>query len=151
MGETRYLFKKIGVIKRTFLARMGMTKDRNSKDLTEAKEIEKWQEYTEELNKKGLNDLDDHNGVVTHLEPDILECEGKRPLGSITTNITSGGDRIPPELFQIIKDDPVKVLHSICQQIWKTQQWPQDWKKSVSFQSEKRAMPKHVQTTKHLC
>ena len=151
MGETRYLFKKIGVIKRTFLARMGMTKDRNSKDLTEAKEIEKWQEYTKELNKKGLNDLDDHSGVVTHLEPDILEHEVNWVLGSVTITKASGGDRIPPELFQIIKDDPVKVLHSVCQQIWKTQQWPQDWKKSVSFQSEKRAMPKHVQTTKHLC
>ena len=131
MGKTRYLFKKIGVIKGTFLARTGMIKDRKSKDLTEAEEIKKWQEYTEELNKKGLNDLDNQNGVVTHLEPDILECEAKWALGSITINKASGGDGIPTELFQILKDDAVKVLHSICQQIWKTQQWPQDWKRSV--------------------
>ena len=131
MGKTRYLFKKTGVIKGTFLARRGMIKDRNSKDLTEAEEIKKWQEYTEELNKKGLNDLDNHNSVVTHLELDILECEAKWALGSITISKASGGDRIPAELFQILKDDAVKVLHSICQQIWKTQQWPQDWKKSI--------------------
>ena len=109
----------------------GMIKDRNSIDLTEAEEIKKWQEYTEELNKKGLNDLDNHNSVVTHLELDILECEAKWALGSITISKASGGDRIPAELFQILKDDAVKVLHSICQQIWKTQQWPQDWKKSI--------------------
>jgi len=131
MGKTRYLFEKTGVIKRTFLARRGMIKDRNSKDLTEAEEIKKWQEYIEELNKKGLNDLDNHNTVVAHLEPDILECEAKWALGSITISKASGGDRIPAELFQILKDDAVKVLHSICQQIWKTHQWPQDWKKSV--------------------
>ena len=114
MGKTRYLFKKIGVIKGTFLARTGMIKDRKSKDLTEAEEIKKWQEYTEELNKKGLNDLDNQNGVVTHLEPDILDCEVKGALGSITTNKASGGDGIPVELFQILKDDAVKGLHSIC-------------------------------------
>ena len=91
----------------------------------------RWQEYTEELYKKDLHDPDNHSGVITDLEPDILECEVKWALGSITTNKASGGDRIPVELFQILKDDAVKVLHSICQQIWKTQQWPQDWKRSV--------------------
>ena len=101
-------------------------------DLTAADDIKnRWQEYTEELYKKGLNDLDNHDGVITHLDPDILECEVKWPLGRITTNKASGGDGIPAELFQILKDDAVKVLHSICQQIWKTQQWPQDWKRSV--------------------
>ena len=95
-------------------------------DLTEAKEVKKWQEYTKEVYTKGLNDLDNHDGVVTHLEPDILVCEGKWALGSITTNKASGGDGIPAEIFQILKEDSVKVLHSICQQIWKTQQWPQD-------------------------
>ena len=98
-------------------------------DLTEAEDIKKrWQEYTEELYKKDLHDPDNHDGLLTHLEPDILECEVKWALESITTNKASGGDRIPVELFQILKDDAVKVLHSICQQIWKTQQWPQDWK-----------------------
>ena len=109
-----------------------MIKDRNGKDLTEAEEIKKrWQEYTEELYKKGLNDLDNQNGVVTHLKPNTLECEVKWALGSITINKASGDDEIPVELFQILKDDAVKVLHSICQQIWKTQQWPQDWKTSI--------------------
>ena len=99
--------------------------------LTEAEDINKrWQEYTEELYKKDFHDSDNHNGVITHLEPDILECEVKWALGSITMNKASG-DGIPVELFQILKDDAVKVLHSICQQIWKTQQWPQDWKRSV--------------------
>ena len=121
-------------------------------DLTEAEDIKKrWQEYTEELYKKGLNDLDNHDGVVTHLEPDILECELKWALGSITADKASGGDGIPVELFQILKDDAVKVLHSICQQIWKMQQWPQDWKRSVFIQSQRRAMPKNVQTTVQLC
>ena len=106
--------------------------DRNGMDLTEAEDIKKrWQEYTEELNKKDLHDPDNHNGVITHLEPDILECEVKWALGSITINKVSGSDGIPAELFQILTDDAVKVLHSICQQIWKTQQWPQDWKTSV--------------------
>ena len=101
-------------------------------DLTEAEDIQKrWQEYTEELYKKDLHDQDNHDGVITHLEPDILECEVKWALGSITMNKASGGDGIPVELFQILKDDAVKVLHSACQQIWKTQQWPQDWKRSV--------------------
>ena len=101
-------------------------------DLTEAEDIKKrWQEYTEELYKKDLHDPDDHNGVITHLEPDILECEVKCALECITTNKVSGGERIPAELFQILKEDAIKVLHSICQQIWKTQQSPEDWKRSV--------------------
>ena len=113
---------------------MGSIKNRNGMDLTEAEDIKKrWQEYTEELYKKDLHNPDNHEGVITHthLEPDILECEVKWALESITTNKASGGDRIPVELFQILKDDAVKVLHAICQQIWKTQQWPQDWKRSV--------------------
>ena len=115
---------------------MGSIKDRNGRDLTEAEDINKmWQEYTEELYKKDLHDPDNHDGVITHLEPDILECEVKWALGSITTNKASGGDGIPVELFQILKDDAVKLLHSICQQIWKTQQWPQDWGKKASFHS----------------
>ena len=101
-------------------------------NLSEAEDIKKrWQDYTEELNKKDLHDPDNHNGVITHLEPDILECEVKQPLGSITTNKASGGDGIPAELFQILKDDAVKVLHLIYQQIWKTQHWLQEWKRSV--------------------
>ena len=132
MGKTRDLFKRVGAIKGTFHARMGIIKDRNGNDLTEAEEIKKrCQEYTEELYKNGLNDPDNHNSVVFHLKPDILECEVKWALGSITTNKASGGDRIPAELFKILKGDAVKVLHSICQKIWKTQQWPQDWKTSV--------------------
>ena len=118
-------FKKLGGIKGTFYARMSMIKDRNGKDQTEAEEIKKrWQEYTEELYKKDFHDPDNHDGVITDLEPDILECEVKWALESITTNKASGGDGIPVELFQILKDDAVKVLHSMCQQIWKTQQWP---------------------------
>ena len=109
-----------------------MIKDRSGKDLPEAEENKKrWQEYTEELYKKGLNDLDNHSGVIIHLEPDILECKVKWPLGSITVNKASGGDGIPAELFHILKDDAVKVLHSICPQIRKAQQWPLGWKKSV--------------------
>ena len=108
-------------------------------DLREAEDIKKrWQKYTEELYKKDLHDPDNHDGVITHLEPDILECEVKWALESITTNKANGGDGIPVELFQILKDDAVKELHSICQQIWKTQQWPQDWKGQFSFQSQKR-------------
>ena len=111
---------------------MDSVKGRNGMDLTEAEDIKKrWQEYIEELYKRDLHDPDIHGGVITHLEPDILECEVKGALRSITTNKASGGDGIPVELFQILKDNAVKVLHSICQQIWKTQQWPQDWKKSV--------------------
>ena len=117
-------------------------------DLTEAEDIKKrWQEYTEELYKKDLCDPDNHDGVITHLEPDILECEVKWALGSITTNKASGGDGIPFELFQILKDDAVRVPRSICQQIWKTQQWPQDWKRSGFIPIPKKAMPKNVQTT----
>ena len=110
--------------------KFGPIKDRNGMDLTEAEDTKKrWQEYTEELYRKDLNDLDNHDAVITHLEPDILECEVKWVLESITTNKASGGGGIPAELFQILKDNAVKVLHSICQQIWKTQQWPQDWKR----------------------
>ena len=127
MGKTRDLFQKIRDTKGIFHAKMGSIKDRNGMDLTEAEDIKKrWQEYTEELHKKDLNDPDNHSGVVTHLESDILECEVKWALGSITTNKASGGQGIPVELLQILKDDAMKVLHSICQQIWKTQQWPQD-------------------------
>ena len=133
MGKTRDL-KKIGDNKvLIFHAKMGTIKGRNGMDLTEAEDIKKrWQEYTEELYKKDLQDPDNHDGVITHLEPDILECQVKWALGSITTNKASGGDGIPVELFQIL-NDAVKVLHSICQQIWKTQQWPQDWKRSGQF------------------
>ena len=132
MGKTRDLFKKIKDIKGTFYAKMGSIKDRNGMDLTEAEDIKKrWQEYTEELYKKEIHDADNYDGVITHLEPDILECEVKWALESTTMNKTSGGDGIPVELFQILKDDAVKVLHSICQQIWKTQQWLHDWKRSV--------------------
>ena len=119
MAKTRGLFKKIRDTKGIFHAKMGTMKDRNGMDLTEAEDIKKkWQEYTEELYKKDLHDLENHDGVITHLEPDILECEVKWALGM---NKTSGGDGIPVELFQILKDDAIKVLHSICQQIWKTQ------------------------------
>ena len=132
MGKTRDLFKKIRDTKGTFHAKMGTIKDRNGMDRTEAEDIKKrWQEYTEELYKKDLYDPDNHNGVITHLESDILECEVKWALGSITMNKGSAGDGIPAELFQNLKDDAVKVLHSICQQIWKAWQWPQDWKRSV--------------------
>ena len=132
MGKTRDLFKKIRDTKGTFHAKMGIIKDRNGRNLIEAEGIKKrWQEDTEELYKKDLHDSDDHNSLITDLEPNILEWEVKWALGSITPNKTSGGDGIPIELFQILKDDAVKVLHSICQQIWKTQQWPQDWKRSV--------------------
>ena len=131
MGKTRDLLKKIRDTKGTFHGKMGSTKDRNGMDLTEAEDIKKrWQEYTE-LYKKELHNPDNHDGVITDLEPDILECEVKWTLGSITTNKASGGDGIPVELFKILKVDAVKVLHSICQQIWKTQQWPQDWKRPV--------------------
>ena len=120
-------------------------------DLKEAKDIKKrWQGYTEELYKNDLHDPDKHDGVITHLEPNILECKVKWVLGSITVNKASGGDGIPVELFQILKDDAVKVLHSICQQIWETLQWPQDWKGQFSFQFQREAMPKNVQITPQL-
>ena len=123
MGKTRDLFKKIRDTKETFHAKIGSIKDRNGMDLTKAEDIKKrWQEYTEELYKKDLHDPDNHDDVITDLEPDILECEVKWALESITMNKASGGDGIPVELFQILKDDAVKVLHSICQQIGKTQQ-----------------------------
>ena len=151
MGKTRDLFKKIRDTKGKFHAKVGTIKDRNGMDLTEAEDIKKrWREYTEELYKKDLHDPDNHNGVITHLEPDILECKLNWALGSITMNKASGGDGVPVELFQIPKDDAVKGLHSICQQIWKTQQWPQDWKRSVSFSSQRKATPKNVQTTAQL-
>ena len=125
MGKTRDFFKKIRDTKGTFHAKMGSIKDKNGRDLTEAEDSKKrWQEYREELYKKDLHDPDNHDGVITHLEPDILECEVKWALESITTNKASGGDGILDELFQILKDDAVKELHSTYQQIWKTQQWP---------------------------
>ena len=143
MRKTRDLFKKIRDTKGTFHTKMGKIKDINGMDLTEAEDIKKrWQEYTEELFKKDLDDSDNHDDVITHTEPDILECKVKCALGSITTNKASGGDGIPVEIFQTLKDDAVKVLHSICQQIWKTQQWPQDWKRSVSISMPKKGNAK---------
>ena len=132
MGKIRDLFKKITDTKGTFNAKMGSINDRDAMHLTEAEDIKKrWQEYTKELYKKNCHNPDNHNDVISHLEPDILECKVKWALGSINSNKVSGGGGIPIELFQILKDDAVKVLHSICQQIWKTQQRPQDWKRSV--------------------
>ena len=143
MGKTRGLFKKIRDSKRTIHAKMGSIKDRNCMALREAEDINKrWQEYTEELYKKDLHDPDNHDGMITHLEPDILKWEVKWALGSITTNKASGGDGIPVELFQILKNDAVKVLHSVCQQIWKTQQWPQGWKRSVFIPIPKKGNAK---------
>ena len=145
MGKTRDLFKKIRDNKGTFHAKMGTIKDKNGMNLTEAEDIKKrWQEYTEELYKKDLHDPDNNDGVITHLEPDILGSEVKWVLGSITTNKASAGDEIPAEL------DTVKVLHSICQQIWKTQQWSQDWKRSVFISIPKKATSKHDQITAQL-
>ena len=149
MGKTRDLFKKIRDLfkkirdtKGIFHAKMGLIKDRNGMDLTEAEDIKKrWQEYTE-LYKKDLHHPDNHDGVITHLEPNILECEVKWALESITTNKAKGGDGIPVELFQILKYDAVKVLHSICQQIWKTQQQLQDWKRSVFIPIPKKRCAK---------
>ena len=141
MGMTRDLFKKIRDTKGTFHAKMGTIQNRNGMDLTETEDKKRWQEYTE-LYKKDLHDPDNHNGVITHLEPDILECKVKWALGSITINKASGGDGIPVELFQILKDDAVKVLHSICQQIQKIQQWLQDWKKQVFIRIPKKGNAK---------
>ena len=139
MGKTEDLFKKIRDTKGTFHATMGTIKNRNGMDLTEAEDIKKrWQEYTEELYKKDLNDSYKHNVVITHLEPDFLECKVEWALGSKA----SGGDGIIVELFQILKDDAVKVLYSICQQIWKTQQWLQDWKRSVFIPIPKKGNAK---------
>ena len=152
MGKTRDLFKKIRDTKRKFHAKMGSINDRNGRDLTEAEDIKKrWQEYTEELYKKDLHNPDNHDDVITNLEPDILECEVKRALESITTNKVSRGDGIPVELFQILKDDAVKVLHSICQQIWKTQQWPQDWKRQFSFQFQRKRQCQRMLKLPHNC
>ena len=143
MEKTRDLFKKIRDTKETFHAKMNSIKDRNGMDLTEAKDIKKrYKEYTEELYKKDLHDPDNHDGVITHLEPDILECEVKWALGSTTKNKASGGDGISVELFQILKDDAINVLQAVCQQIWKTQQWPQDWKRSVFIPIPKKGNAK---------
>ena len=151
MGKTRDLFKKIRHTKGTFHAKMGSIKDRNGMDLTEAEYIKKrWQEYTEGLYKKDLHDPDNHNGVITHLEPDILDYEVKWALGSINTNKARGGDGIPVELFQILKDDAVKVLHSICQQFGKLSSGHRTGKGRFSFQSQRKEMPKNAQTTVQL-
>jgi len=147
MGKTRDLFKKIRDTKGIFHAKVGSIKDRNGTDLTEAENTKKrWKEYTE-LYKKDLHNPDNHDGVIPHLESDILECEVKWALGSITMNNASGCDGIAVELFQILKDYGVKVLHSICQQIWKTQQWPRTGKGQFSLQFQRKAMPKNAQTT----
>ena len=149
MGKTRDL-KKIRDTKGTFHAKMGSIKDRNGMDITEAEDIkQRWHEYTE-LQKTDLHDPDNHDGVITHLEPDILGCEVKWALESITTNKANGSDGIPIELFQILKEDAVKVLHSICQQIWKTRSGHKTGKGQFSFQSQRKAMPKNAQTTTQL-
>ena len=143
MGKTRDLFKKIRDTKGIFHEKRSTINDGNGIDLTEVENIKKrWQEYTEELYKKDLHDADNHDDVLTHLEPDILECKVKWTLESITTNKVSGGDGTPAELFKVLKDDAMKVLHSICQQIWKTQQWPQDWKRSVVIPIPKKGNAK---------
>ena len=148
MGKTRDLFKKIRDTKGTFHAKMSLIKDRSGMDLTEAEDIKKrWQEYTEELYKKDLHDPDNYHGVITHLEPDILECEVKWALGSITTNKASGGDGIPAQVFQNLKDDAIKMLHSILQQIWKLSSGHRTGKGQFSFQSQRGAMPNNVPTT----
>ena len=150
MGKTRDLFMKIRDTKGTFHAKMGSIKDRSGMDLTEAEDIKKRWQYTEQY-KTELHDPDNHDGVITHLEPDILECEVEWALKSITTNKASGGDRIPVKLFQILKDDAVKVLHSICQQIWKTQPWPQDWKRSVFHSNSKERQCQRMLKLPHNC
>ena len=148
MGKTRDLFKKIRDTKGIFHAKMGSIKDRNGMDLTDEEDIKKkWQEYTEELYKKDLHDQDNHDGVITHLEQDILECEVKWALESITMNKASEGDGIPVDLFQILKDDAVKVLHSICQHIGKLSSGHRTGKDQSSFQSQRKTMPKNAQTT----
>jgi len=151
MGKTRDLFKKIRDTKGTFHANMGSIKDINGMDLTEAEDSKKrWQEYTEELYKKDLHDPDNHDGMISHLEPDTVECEVKWALGSITMNKASGGDGIPVELFQILKDDAVKVLHSICKQIWKISCGPRTGKGQFSFKSQRKAVAENAQTTAQL-
>ena len=152
MGKTRDLFKKTRDTKETFHAKMGTIKDRNCMDLTEAEDIKKrWQEYTEELYKKDLHDPDNHDGMTTQLEADILECEVKCALESITMNKASRCDGIPVELFQILKDDAVKVLHSICQQIWNISSGHRTGKGQFSFQSQRKAMPKNLHKLPHNC
>ena len=150
MGKTRDLFKKIIGTKGTFHAKMGTIKDRNGMDPREAEDIKRWQEYTEKLYKKDLHDPDNHNGVITHLESDIRICKVKWALESISANKASGGDGIPVELFQILKDDAVKGLHSISQQVWKTQLGHRIGKGHFSFQSQRKPMPKNAQTTSQL-
>ena len=142
MGKTRDLFKKIRDTKGTFHAKMGSIKDRNSMDLTEAEDIKRRWKNTQKNWQKHLHDPDNHDVVITNLEPDILECEVKWALESNTMNRASRGDGIPVELFQILKDDAVKVLHWICQKIWKTQQWPQDWTRSVFIPIPKKGNAK---------
>ena len=151
MGKTRDLFKKIRDTKGTFHAKIGKIKDRNGMDLTEAEDIKKrWKEYMEELYKKHLHDPDNHDDVITHLEPDILECEVKWALGSITTNKASGGDGTPLELFQILKDNAVIVPHSICFKFGKLSNGHRTGKSHFLFQSQRKAMPKNAQTTTQL-
>ena len=143
LEKTRDLFKEIRDTRGIFHAKVGSIKGRNCMHFTEAEDIKKrWQEYTEELFKNDLHNPDNHDGVITHLEPDILECEIKWALESITMNKASGGHGIPVELFQILKDDAVKVLYSVCQQIWKTQKWPQEWKRSVFISIPKKSNAK---------
>ena len=150
MGKTSDLLKKIRDTKGTFHAKMGSIKGRNGMNLTEAEDTRKrWQEYTE-LYNKDLYDPVNHDDVITHLEPDILECEVKWALGSITMNKASGGDGIPAELFQALKDDAGKVLHSVCQQMWETQQWPQDWKRSV-FIPIPKVVPRNATAFRETC
>ena len=151
MGKTRDLFKKMRDTKGTLHAKMGTIKDRYGMDLREVKDIKKrWQEYTEELHKKDFHDPDNDDGVITHLEPDILECKVKWALESITANKTGGGDGIPVDLLKILKDDAVKVPHSICQQIWKLSSGHRTRKGQFSFHSRRKTMPKNVQTTTQL-
>ena len=151
MGKTRDLVMKIRDTKGTFYAKMGSIKDRNNRDLTGAEDIKKrWQEYTEALYKKDLHNSDNHNGVITHPEPDILECQVKWGLGSITTNKTSGGDGIPVELFQILKVDAVKVLTQYVSKFGNLSSGHRTGKGQFSFQSRRKAMPKNVQTTAQL-
>ena len=149
MGKTRDLFKKIRDIKGIFHAKMDIIKDKNVMDVTEAEDIKRWQKYTKEL-YKDLYDPDNHDGTITHLEPDILECKVKWALRSFTMNKASGDDGIPVELYQILKDNAIKVLLSICQVIWKTYQWPQDWKRSVFIPIPKKGNVKESQTTTQL-
>ena len=149
MGKTRDLFKKIRDTKGTFHAKMGSIKDRNGMDPTEAEILRRGGKNTQNT-QKDLHDPDNHDGLITHLEPDILECKVKWTLESITMNKASGDDRIPVEVFQIVKDDVVKVLHPICQHFLKTQQWPQDWKRLVFFPIPKKSNAKDVQTATQL-